>query len=894
MAESQIVQRVQEMLNEEKWTRASLSAYSASNLKELDALAQDAMREKSIDEVKELCDEHLSHTKTSIIALYLSGIFALMRQQIDDSAMVALLDLFADNKKWSVVEFVCQRILDFGENRTALRRLAECYESDGRPDDMYAVWERLIRVDYEEADIVKALAEKREKEGKIDEAVDFYKKALHRYINKSLTTNVKEIWGKLVEYCPEDIDFFFHVQRKIAKQISEDKAAALLLDLYRHYKEKEDWNTGLDILKVVIDYDEKSPSLRKDVIECYKGKYKDHSHLEDYIRLSNIAQSYRAMHEAMADFEKHIAFDAGNFVYHRTWNIGRIASIKGDDIVIDFAKSRGHKMSLKMAIDSLTTLSKEHIWVLKAVWSKDKLREKIKSDPAWALRIIIKSFDNRADLKHIKAELVPSVLTASEWNSWSAKAREVLKTDAIFGNATDNIAAFIVRDRPLSFEEKVYNQFKAEKNFFARVQYLRDFLESGEPDSEFFTEMLAFFTGFVRSFQAANETVVASYLFLKELAAKYSHLKGAATLGFAELFEKIDDPVVIYDGIKDAELRSSFLLHIKNFVPDWADIYVRLFPYSLNAEMLETLKAGGFDDKLRRMVLDIVENYRDHREAFIWVVKNLKNESWFSNLGLSNEKIMITLVHILDLTFKEIDSHRDTTENRKINKQVLAILFKDSTLEEYLLESKPETIERVYALVSDVKDLDPAIKLSLRRKIMEKWPEFHFGGEEEKLVVSRGLMVTSDKYSEKQDILAEILGVEVPTNQKEIAYALSLGDLRENAEYKAAKEKQDELNSKVAKLKNEIERAQIFDKSSISIGKVSFGTVVTLTNEITGESEAYTILGPWESDPSNNVISYLSPLGKKLLNHKAGEHLSFLIHERKFQYKVEQIEAVKL
>jgi transcription elongation factor GreA len=894
MAESQIVQKVQEMLNEEKWTRASLSAYSASNLKELDAVAQDALREKTIDEVKELCDEHLSHTKTSIIALYLSGIFALMRQQIDDSAMVALLDLFADNKKWSVVEFVCQRILNFGENRTALRRLAECYESDGRPDDMYVVWERLIRVDYEEADIVKALAEKREKEGKTDEAVDFYKKALHRYINKSLTTNVKEIWGKLVEYCPEDIDFFFHVQRKIAKQISEDKAAGLLLDLYRHYKEKEDWNTGLDILKVVIDYDEKSPSLRKDVIECYKGKYKDHSHLEDYIRLSNIAQSYRAMHEAMADFEKHIAFDAGNFVYHRTWNIGRIASIKGDDIVIDFAKSRGHKMSLKMAIDSLTTLSKEHIWVLKAVWSKDKLREKVKGDPAWALRIIIKSFDNRADLKHIKAELVPSVLTASEWNSWSAKAREVLKTDSIFGNATDNIAAYIVRDRPLSFEEKVYNQFKAEKNFFARVQYLRDFLESGEPDSEFFTEMLAFFTGFVRSYQQANETVVASYLFLKELAAKYSHLKGAATLGFAELFEKIDDPVVIYDGIKDAALRSSFLLHIKNFIPDWADIYVRLFPYSLNAEMLETLKAGGFDDKLRHMVLDIVENYRDHREAFIWVVKNLKDETWFSSLGLSYEKIMITLVHILDLTFKEIDSHRDTTENRKINKQVQSILFKDSTLETYLLESKAETIERVYTLVSDVKDLDPAIKLSLRRKIMEKWPEFHFGGEEEKLVVSRGLMVTSDKYSEKQDLLAEILNVEVPTNQKEIAYALSLGDLRENAEYKAAKEKQDELNSKVAKLKNEIERAQIFDKSSISITKVSFGTVVTLTNEISGESEAYTILGPWESDPSNNIISYLSPLGKKLLNHKAGEHLSFLIHERKFQYKVEQIEAVKL
>jgi transcription elongation factor GreA len=893
MADSQLIQKVQEMLNEEKWTRAAMSAYTASNLKELDAILEEASRDKVLDEMKAMCDEHISRNKTSVIALFLSGVISLMRQQIDDSAMVSLLDIFADGKRWNVVEFICNRILDYGENRTALRRLAECQEADGKTDEMYLVWERLVKVDYEEADIVKALAERREKEGKTETAVDFYKKALHRYINKGLSANVKEIWGKLLEYCPNDIDFFLHVQRKIAKQISEDKAASLLMDLFRHYKSSGDWDTALDILRLVIDYDEKNPGLRKEVIECYKGKYKDHSHIDDYIRLSNIAQSYRAIHEAMADFEKHIAFDAGNFVYHRTWNIGRIKSIVGDEIEIDFARSRGHRMSLKMAIDSLTTLSKDHIWVLKAIWSKDKLREKVKDDPAWALKTIIKSFDNRADLKKIKSELVPSVLTASEWNSWSVKARDILKTDANFGNASDDIATFMVRDRPLSFEEKVYNQFKAEKSFFARVQYLRDFLESGEPDSEFFSEMLAFFTGFVRSYQAVNETVVASYLLLKEIAVKYPHLKGAVTIGFAELFEEIDDAVVLYDGVKDADLKRSFLQYVKNFVPDWPDVYVRLFPYSLNPEMLKTLKAAGHEDKLRKMALDIIENYRDHREAFIWIVKNLREEPWFASIGISYEKILITLIHILDISYKEIESHRDTTENRKINKQVQAILFKDATLESYLLESRPETIERVYTLVSDVKDLDPAIKMSLRRKIVDKYPEIKFGGEEEKTVVSRGLMVTADKYEEKQRVLAQILDVEVPANQKEIAYALSLGDLRENAEYKAAKEKQDELNSKVAKLKNEIERAQIFDKSTVSTSKVYFATTVTLANELTSTTEVYTILGPWESDPANNVISYLSPLGKKLLNHKVGERLAFLIHDRKFQYRVEKIEAVK-
>jgi len=295
--------------------------------------------------------------------------------------------------------------------------------------------------------------------------------------------------------------------------------------------------------------------------------------------------------------------------------------------------------------------------------------------------------------------------------------------------------------------------------------------------------------------------------------------------------------------------------------------------------------------------VDIVENYRDHKDAFIWAVKNLADKEWFRELGLSYEKILLTLVHILDISFKEIENHRDTTENRKINKQVQTLLFGDSKtegrLEKFLEESGPDTIERIYTLLSDVKDLDPSIKLRLRGRIVERFPDFKVQGEEGKEIVSRGLMVTREMFEEKKKLLDHILTVEVPANSKEIAFALSLGDLRENAEYKAAKEKQDELNARVAKLKNEIERAQEFDWSTVTASKVSFGTIVTLVNELSGERETFTILGPWESDPERNVISYLSPLGKKLLNHKAGEKLAFTIHERKFQYEVEKIDLAR-
>jgi transcription elongation factor GreA-like protein len=280
---------------------------------------------------------------------------ALSRQIIDDSAMINLVSIFLDNHKWGIVKYLCERILDYGESKFALRTLADCYKNDNEEELIYGVWERLVKADFEEADIAKSLAEHYEKQGKKEEAVDFYKKALHRYINKSNFANVREIWEKLLVSNVEDIDFFMHIQKKIAKTISEDRAVVLLNDLYAKYK-KIDIDTAINILKIVLEYDEKDVQGRREIIECFRKKYSGHSQLEEYVRISNLSQNYRDVHQAISDFEKHIAFDKGNYVYHRTWGVGRIASIQGDEIRIDFATKRGHSMSLKMAVNSLQTL----------------------------------------------------------------------------------------------------------------------------------------------------------------------------------------------------------------------------------------------------------------------------------------------------------------------------------------------------------------------------------------------------------------------------------------------------------------------------------------------------------------------------------------------------------
>ena len=129
-----LLKSVNELLNEEKWTRAALNSYSVTNFKELDEIIIQVRENKIELEVKETCEEHLKHSKNSIIALYFAGVISLSKQLVDDSNLVMLIEIFSDNHKWNIVEFLCLRILEYGENKFALRTLAECYENNNEQD----------------------------------------------------------------------------------------------------------------------------------------------------------------------------------------------------------------------------------------------------------------------------------------------------------------------------------------------------------------------------------------------------------------------------------------------------------------------------------------------------------------------------------------------------------------------------------------------------------------------------------------------------------------------------------------------------------------------------------------------------------------------------------------
>ena len=900
---AELVQSVQDMLKEETWTRATISNYTQNNLKEFANIVEKAHSENCADEIYDICQEHLSHSKDSIIALYICGILDLQKGSLDNSSLVTLVDIFKNNHKEPIVTYLCESILaDDPNNKFALRTLAEGYRAEGNEKywDLYA---QIVKIDFEEADLARLLAEHYEDAGDVDMTVSYYKKAILRYINNSNYNAIKEVWSKLIQYIPQEIDFFQLLRRKISKQMGDIRTTTLMQELYNWYKDnapskKEYWDVAITILKQNLEVEPKDIWARKEIADCFRGKYKDHSHLEEYIRTSNLTQSYRNVFEAINDFEKHIAFDKGSYVFHRNWGVGRIRKLEGDTLTINFGRIVGIKeMKLSMAVTALKPLAKDHIWVLKATMQKEDLIKSVKADKAETLKIIIRSFDNNCDFKRIKAELVPSILTPGEWTSWNSAAKKILETDSSFGVNPNDISMYTVRDGNISPEEKISNEFKAQKQFFARADLLVKFFESDDTDnsSELFAEMYSYFTGYLKNISKVNEQVLASYLLVRSISAIDKQFAFPVKETFAEIYNRIEDPKEIYLLLKDSKsthFKEDFIRCIK-LLPNWNEEYVKLFPIVLKEELLNDLIKEGHVEDVQKLVRTSFEAFKDFRETVLFFFKECQDKDWFNEAGVSYEKQLITLINIIELTFREINNHVNSTENKKINKNATDLLFKTDAIFNYMFANGEDAVKKMYTLIDDISDIDPSYKALARNKILEKYPDFKFRVSEEKKQQSVGLIVTAKKLAEKKAEVDEIQNVLIPKNAAEVADAKAKGDLKENQEYKSAKEEQHFLNLKLTNLQNELNRAVVFDPTTSTTAIISFGTVATLKDNQTGNEETYTILGPWESDPDNNVISYMAPFGDAILNKKVGDVLQFTINEHKYDYTVKNISKAK-
>ena len=124
---------------------------------------------------------------------------------------------------------------------------------------------------------------------------------------------------------------------------------------------------------------------------------------------------------------------------------------------------------------------------------------------------------------------------------------------------------------------------------------------------------------------------------------------------------------------------------------------------------------------------------------------------------------------------------------------------------------------------------------------------------------------------------------------KIIDEARELGDLKENAEYHAAKDKQGLMEARIAELTDVVGRAQVVDPATLAHNRISFGSSVLLIDQETEEELSYTIVGGKESNPSKGLISIQSPVARALLGKEEGEEVTMTLPTGKKSYDIEEV-----
>ena len=131
--------------------------------------------------------------------------------------------------------------------------------------------------------------------------------------------------------------------------------------------------------------------------------------------------------------------------------------------------------------------------------------------------------------------------------------------------------------------------------------------------------------------------------------------------------------------------------------------------------------------------------------------------------------------------------------------------------------------------------------------------------------------MTADGYRQLQEELKRLKSLERPAIVKAIAEARGHGDIAENAEYHAAKERQGFIEARVAELEDKISRADVIDVSKLSGSKVMFGATVTLVDEESGGRSTYRIVGPSEGDIKAGKLAVSAPLARALIGRTEGD-----------------------
>jgi transcription elongation GreA/GreB family factor len=601
-----------------------------------------------------------------------------------------------------------------------------------------------------------------------------------------------------------------------------------------------------------------SGGLKEAVSKCFSR----HHELRTLVEASGFDDVKNAS-VCFAKLEKLRRFERDMLVYHATWGFGQIERVDFfyEQVEIDFEKKRGEvEMSLAFAAESLEILEDDH---LLAIRHKEpaRMNAMIKDEPAEVIKLAIKNY-GELSAPQLQELLSPMIVAEADWKRFWEAGRKVLRNDPMVEMPSKRADSIRLLDRAHAFDDEWFENLTKERD----MQTLLDKFEALAAEKDFndvargcLANRLQFVaTGAARMPEMLCQVVLHSSI----LEIENERFDAKSVL------DGLFDSAALLEGLEKLQARflSPFLELVLCLRENAWERFEKLIPeatFPVVNEIMALFEKHGRDEACATLFRGMVGSHTCSVQMILWLQRNPKKmEAW-------------DICSQADFSFQvlnEINKHHSGHDLRAQN-QLKARVEDASWLKTVLADMREAQRDDFMRRLNSSTGWQTLDRNAIVAKVVKMYPELH-------QIILRNSEHSSSKivtlyssirsYNAKKEEFRKLVKEEIPRNAREIEVARGYGDLRENAEYKAAKEKQRQLGNAAEDLEEKLDIIVPTDFTEFGAEQAGMATCVELEYP-DGTRETYSILGYWDSDKARNIISSQTRMAQAITGAEAGD-----------------------
>ncbi len=562
----------------------------------------------------------------------------------------------------------------------------------------------------------------------------------------------------------------------------------------------------------------------------------------------------------------------GNFCVHKSFGAGKVADwdFPSKKVTIDFEKSTGQVMELQFALQKTEWIPADDFRAVK-IEQVEELRSLVKSDPLKLLVHLLESHGGSLSADGLEKELSGAVIPVGDYKKWWDNAKKTLKESrlaVIPGKRTEPI---VLRTGDRSPAQALVADFEAARDIKGMIRALEAIaadIGAFESDTESLKRLLSDIDEGAK--KAARVQLGQA---LQLVAARDEVIGSSKSIEIGDNAVRLSDLLLSSDMTRLADetgtlpssrQRAVYEAFPNAFGDEWVSKMVQVFDRVGARGVTEIARILSERDSMPALVNHLrsaIARRALGPDALIWVCRERKSAS----AEVFSADVGASILNLLENDHLS-DGPRKTS-------RLQSLLGDDKTLLTDLVSIMDVNEARNFGRrLLDCPVFAELEKKSLMARIIKARPETVelVNGQNAGKRPEEPLLVSWESLEKKKAELDDIIRNKIPQNLNDIKIARSYGDLRENFEYKSAKDLEKYLAHRRNALDKEITLARGTDFKGSDAKTVNIGTVVTMT-DASGTEITMTVLGAWDSIPETKTVSYLSEVGKALVGRAPGD-----------------------